>query len=155
MKKRTLFYTAIVMISVAISVIVGFTYYKDKNSLKVINITEIKAVKFFPFQGPNHAKEYNYDTKNPDDMEAINNMVQFLDTGKSLGIEKRVFILNGGTPERLVLELTNGQYIEISTNYASVDQVLVTQSSTSKTFIVYSPEFRKLFGDELKRISKS
>lgn len=152
MPKRILYYSIILIIVVAILAILGFIYYKDKNSLKAINV---KVVKLYPFQGPNPAKVYSYDTKNPNNKKVINDIVSYLNEGKSFGIEKRVFVLNGGTPPRLILELTNGQNIEISITGASADQVLVTQSKTNKTLKFYSPELRKLFEDEVKRIFNS
>lgn len=153
MPKRTLYYSVILIIILAILATLGVIYYKDKNSLKAINIKDVKAVKLFPFQGANPAKEYSYNTKNSKDIKVINDIVIYLNKGKSFGIEKRVFALQGGTPPRLVLELTNGQNIEISTTGALADQVLVTQSNTNRTFKIFSPELRKLFTDELKSSS--
>lgn len=155
MPKRTLYYSTTLLIVVAILAALGFIYYKDKNSLEAINIKDVKEVKLYPFRGAKPPKEYSYDTRNPNDKKVINYIVNYLNEGESLGIEKRVFILQGGTPPRLVLELTNGQNIEISTTGASTDQVLVTQSKTNKTLKVFSTGLRKLFEDEVRRIFNS
>lgn len=144
------------MIILAICATSGIIYYKNKNNFKAINIKEVKSVTLYPFQGAVPTKKaYNYDTENSKDMKVINNIIYDLNTGKSLGEEKGVIALNGGTPEHLVIDLSNGQYIDISTTGASADQVLVSQSSADKTYIVYSPKLRRLFMDELQRIFNS
>lgn len=154
MKKRTLFYFILAILIIIILVTISIVYYRNINSLKTITLKDIQTVKLYPFRGATPAKEYTYNANNSDEKTVISNIINGLNTGKSVAPVKSIPILQGGTPPSLVLELNNGQNIEISTTGASENQVLITQSSTKKTMKFYSPELRKLFEAELQRIFK-
>jgi hypothetical protein len=108
MRKKSLYYLIIVIIFTVIIALLGFLYYNHNNSLKTINIKDVESVKLSPFEGAIHTKEYIYDTKNPKYMEIINNIINYLNEGKSLGTQIGEPVMQGGTPQRLILELLNG-----------------------------------------------
>lgn len=150
MKKQRLIKLIIVMLIVAISATVGIFYYKDRDSLKNINISKVKSVSLYPFIVTTQRRVYNYNTKNIDDMKVINNIVNYLKSGKYVGTQESLVISLGGTYPTLALELTNGQTIEVQMEGAEKDQVFIEQSDKHKIYKFYSPELRRLFTDELQ-----
>lgn len=149
MKKETSLYLMIAIIIVISCVTLGIIYYENNNSLKAINIKEIKSVTLYPFQTEESTKKaYTYDFKDPDDMKIVNNIINYLNTGKVSGVEKGAFVMWGGMPQHLVLELTDERNIDIR----AINGLLVGQSSSNKTYKFDSPQLGKLFADEIKRI---
>lgn len=152
MKNKTIFYLVIVGIIVIGSALIGLVSYN--NSINNINISEVKSVKFFPFRGAIPKKEYTYNTGNADDTRIVNNIISYINSGKIVGT-KRLTVSQGGSPEALILELNSGQDIEITIRDAGIGQVLITKDSRNMALKLYSPELRKLFTDEFKRIFSS
>lgn len=70
-------------------------------------------------------------------------------------VTKMLPVSQGAVPEALVLELTNGQNIEITIRYAGIGQVLISRGNSSMALKLYSPKLRRLFTDEFKRIFNS
>lgn len=154
MKKKALLSLVILVIIAALCAASGLIYHKDKYSLNTISIKDVKSVTLYPFQGAASSKKaYCYDTSNADDIKVINNMVNYLNTGKTLGTEIGEIVSQGGTYQHLVLKLNNGEEIRIWPPVNnSAGQLLVTESRSNKTYKFYSPELSRLFDDEIQRV---
>lgn len=156
-KKITLAFRIIIIIA-AICIGFGLNYYNDITSFKRLKNKGIKSIMIIPYRGVSGAKidgleTYTYNDDNPNDKNAINNIVKWLNACKFLdnNIEFRMNY-GGVTAQHMLIILVNGEEIAIYSDGSYTDQVLIRGTKFRNLIRYYSPELRNFLDHETGRL---